>query len=181
MTTEKIDPPPFHWRSLAGREVRFRGGVRQDEGGAREVFAGKDWRGTVSYGEFETRYHPDQTTYDVLVKSFGYWSKYEVGNPSLGAREIFSRAEANSMRRAILQLFTVKGERPFPLNGSGFSGLVLFERNWICISPLRLWGLTLREIAGLFALLLVIGACIAAAAWWSIAYRVPPWLYQGWK
>lgn len=178
MTTEKIDQPPFHWRSLASREVRFSGSIRQDEGGALETFAGKDQQGAVSYGEFETRYRRDQATYDVLVKSFGYRGEHNVGNPSPGARRIFSRAEANAMRRAIAELSSAKAERPFPLHGAGFSGRVVFERNWIRTSPLRVLGLAPREIAMFFAVMFVIGACIAAAAWWSVTYQVPPWLYQ---
>ena len=120
------------WLIFDGGRARF---VGPDLGADEEphlVLAAELGTDGIYFGDFCAKYDPDRTHYNVEIISFGYNSKYNVGNPHPGARAAFTASEVKSIRGLISALILADGDKPYPLNRRDqFLGKVSFRDGWI--------------------------------------------------
>lgn len=109
--------PPFHWRQLGEKQVRFSGTARSVDDTGRHLFAVRTSTGAQLFGEFIELQEVDHAPYRIEIRSFGYSTKGNVGNPSPGARADFTAADADAIRDSVTRLFHESGESHFRSTG----------------------------------------------------------------
>jgi hypothetical protein len=120
------------WISLGGGQARFVGPQLGADDEPHMVLAAELGNEGVYFGEFAAVYESDRTHFNVEIISFGYNSKYNVGNPHPGARASFTASEIKAIRYLISALVFSASEKPYPLKRRDrFLGQISFRSGWV--------------------------------------------------
>jgi len=128
---------PFEPLTCPEGTVAFAGTVRADDGGVDEFWVELADRPRM-YGEWRTKWAPNENDFDIEIVTFGYGSKYNVGNTFPGARNVFKAHEEVKISNLVKDLFMDRERRsglvPFSIKGSIFLGGIFFLPGWIEIN-----------------------------------------------
>jgi len=125
---------PFEPLTRPEGTVAFAGTVRADDGGVREFWVELAGRPRM-YGEWRTKWTPNENDFDIEIVTFGFGSKHNVGDPFPGARNVFTIHEEKKVIDLVARLFSNverrSGLSPFRGNYSLFLGNIIFMPGWI--------------------------------------------------
>ena len=137
----------FDWVSGPEGRARFAGGIRGWDERGHETYA-VEMDGEVLYGEIARAFLPNQNDFNVLVVSFGYGSRENVGMPRQDG--LHPRAQANdpaqqlqrvqSLLTGLIQAARHFEDRPGVLREyphARFQGQLIFAEGWAAGAPAR--------------------------------------------
>jgi hypothetical protein len=126
----------FDWVEFDGGRAKFDGWVRGCDELGHAIFAVELPGREVLYGEFRTRYEPDETHYNVEIARFGNPDKNGIDLDNHFPHCSLTPEEKLTLERIITALIVRDVKKPGPMqHAENFLGKVFFRPGWLQVRP----------------------------------------------
>ncbi len=125
----------FDWVEFDGGRAKFDGNVRGGDELGHETFAVELPGREVLYGEFDARFEPDKTHFNIEIVRFGNASKFGAGLDNHVSRRSFTPEEKLTLERIITALMVQGAGRAMTIHPENFLGKVFFRPGWLQVRP----------------------------------------------
>ena len=125
----------FDWVEFDGGRAKFDGWVRGCDELGHATFAVELPGREVLYGEFDARFEPDKTHFNIEIVRFGYGDRGNVDNEHPRARKYFTPEEKLTLERIITALMVRDAGRAITIHAENFLGKVFFRPGWLQVRP----------------------------------------------